>query len=94
VTPTAPTTEHPCPILRRVRRRAKKSFHVSCGCDVGGAPLVTCEDADVAFRTMILLGKVRRVAIELVCDCEALLDRVHVEKEAVAAEMGAMIAGG
>jgi hypothetical protein len=43
---------------------------------------------------MILLGKVRRVAIELVCDCEALLDRVHVEKKAVAAEMGAMIAGG
>lgn len=94
MTPTAPTTEQPCPILRRVRRSAKKSFHVSFGCDADGAPPVACEDADVAFRTTNLLRKVRCAAIELGRDIEALLDRVHVEKDAVAAEIGAIMAGG
>jgi hypothetical protein len=55
---------------------------------------VACEDADVAFRTTNLLGKARCAATELGRDCEALLDRVHVEKDAVAAEMGVMMAGG
>jgi hypothetical protein len=93
VTPTAPTTEQPCPILRRVRRSAKKSFHVSCGCDVEGTPVADCEDADVAFRMMTLQGKVRWVVEEL-RGCEALLERVHDENEAAALDMGAMIAGG
>jgi hypothetical protein len=42
----------------------------------------------------MLLAGVRRAAAEELCDCEALLGRVHVEKEAVAAEMGAMMVGG
>jgi hypothetical protein len=94
VTPTAPTMEHPCPIRRRVRRSAKKSFHVSCGCEIGGPPAAGCEDADDAFRIAILLAKPCRAAAGELCDCEALLGRVHVEKEAVAVEMGAMMAGG
>lgn len=94
MTPTAPTTEHPCPILRRVRRSAKKSFHVSWGCDVGGAPAADCDVADDAFRTGGLLRKVRRVANGELCDCEAVLGRIHVENEAVADERGAIMAGG
>lgn len=67
---------------------------MSFGCDADGAPPVACEDADVAFRTTNLLRKVRCAAIELGRDIEALLDRVHVEKDAVAAEIGAIMAGG
>jgi hypothetical protein len=67
---------------------------VSLGCGAGGTPLVACEEAEVAFRTVILLGYVRRAAMGGGCGCEALLDRVHVEKEAAAADKGAMIAGG
>lgn len=94
MTPTAPTTEHPCPILRRVRRSAKKSFHVSWGCEGGVAPAADCEVADDAFRTDILLGKARRAPNGELCDCEGLPGRVHVENEAVADEMGAIMAGG
>jgi hypothetical protein len=93
VTPTAPTIEQPCPILRRVRRSAKKSFHVSFACDTGGTPVAGCDDADDAFRTRALLGKVRW-AIEALRVCDVLLERVHVENEAAAAERGAMMAGG
>jgi hypothetical protein len=96
VTETAPTTEHPCPILRRVRRRAKKSFQVSCGCCVGGVPAAGCDGAVDAFRTVTanLLGGMRRDVRKELRGCWALLERVHVEKEAVAVEIGAMIAGG
>jgi hypothetical protein len=93
VTPTAPTMEQPCPIRRRVRRSAKKSFHVSCACDAGEAPAAGCEDADEAFRTRALREKVRWAAREL-RGCDAVLERVHVENEAAAAERGAMMAGG
>jgi hypothetical protein len=56
-------------------------------------PVSGCDDADDAFRTRALLGK-ERWAIEALRGCEALLDRVHVEKEAAAMERGAMMAGG
>ena len=96
MTATAPTTEHPCPILRRVRRSAKKSFQVSFGCCVGGAPAAGCDGAVEAFRMVMLypLGKVRRDVRWEGCDCWALVVRVHVENEAVAVERGAMMAGG
>jgi hypothetical protein len=66
---------------------------VSFGCDIGGTPVAGCEDADEAFRTRNLQGKARWVKEEL-RGCEALLERVHVENEAAALVMGAMIAGG
>jgi hypothetical protein len=66
---------------------------VSLGCDAGGTPLVACEEAEAAFRTLILLGYVRRAAMGEGCGCEALRDGVHVEKEAVAADKGAIMAG-
>jgi hypothetical protein len=55
--------------------------------------VVGCEDADDAFRTMALRGKVRWTVEEL-RGCGALLERVHVENEAAAVDMGAMMAGG
>jgi hypothetical protein len=94
VTATAPITEHPWPIRRRVRRSAKKSFHVSCGGAVGAVPDGGCDEADVAFRTMILLGKEPRMAGKARCGCWSLVFRVHVENEGVALAMGAMIVGG
>jgi hypothetical protein len=57
-------------------------------------PVAGCEVADEAFRMASLLGRVRRAARKEVCDCEILLGRVHVEKEAVAVTKGAIIAGG
>jgi hypothetical protein len=93
VTAIAPTPEHACPILRRVRRRVKKSFHVRRGC-AGRAesPEADCEGAEDAFRTAMVLRK--GVETGEVCGCRSLLGSVHVEKGAVAAERGAMMTGG
>lgn len=66
------------------------------GCDEGGMPPVDCDDAVDAGRivTLNVLGKARRVAETRLCGRWALLDRVHVEKDAGAVERGAIIAGG
>jgi hypothetical protein len=55
---------------------------------------VGCEVADEAFRMASLLGRVCRAARKEIRDCGTLLSRVHVEKEAVAVAMGAIIEGG
>jgi hypothetical protein len=96
VTPTAPTPEQACPILRRVRRSAKKAFHVSWGCAPGELLAGGAAGAVDACRTVLnLLGVVRRGEMEgLLRCCWSLLDRMHVENDAVAAEEGASIAGG
>ena len=86
--------EQAWPILRRVRRSAKKSFHVSAdAAAVGLAP--EAEGVVDAFRTVGLLGMARCGVKKAVCDgCWSLLGRVHVEKDAAAVEHGARIAGG
>lgn len=60
----APTPEHACPILRRVRRSAKKSFHVSWVCADEAGLAADCDgvgDGDEdALRTAILAGKASR----------------------------------
>lgn len=99
VTPTAPTPEQAWPILRRVRRRAKKAFHVSWGCAPGELLATGCAGAVDACRAIGLLGNVmREVRVRLLrccCCCRSLLGRVHVEKEVAAAvDEGARIAGG
>lgn len=101
VTPTAPTPEQAWPILRRVRRRAKKAFHVSWGCAPGELLATGCAGAVDACRAIGLLGNVvREVGIGLLrccccCCCRSLLGRVHVEKEVAAAvDEGARMAGG
>lgn len=61
----------------------------AAGLAAGAAGLVD------AFRTANLLGAAPRAAKKGVCDCcWSLVGRVHVEKEAAAAEQGARIAGG
>lgn len=94
MTATAPTPEHAWPIRRRVRRNAKKSFHVRRGCGVGVEPATGGDDADVAVRVMIRFRIVCGFEMGVDRDCCSLFGRVHVEKEDVVAERGARIAGG
>jgi hypothetical protein len=69
VTPTAPTPEHACPIRRRVRRRAKKAFHVSWACAPGELFAGGAAGAVDAWRTTNLLGNVRRGLVDGLLRC-------------------------
>jgi hypothetical protein len=91
----APTPEHACPILRRVRRSAKKSFHVSWVCADEAGLAAGCEGDDDALRMATLAGKAIRGLYSGACaGCGSLVGRVHVEKDAPVAAHGARMAGG
>ena len=65
---------------------------MSCGFEEADAgPVAGCVVADEAFRAMSL---VRNGVVGEARDCCSWHGRVHVENEDVAAEKGAMMAGG
>ena len=67
---------------------------MSCGCAPGELLTSGGVGAVDAYRTINLLGNVRRGVLDgLLRCCWSLLGRVHAENESVAAE-GASIAGG
>lgn len=78
----------------RVRRSAKKSFHVSAF-EPGAGVALDAEGEVDALRRAILLGRARSCVETGVCECcwGSLLGRVLVEKEAMV-EQGARMEGG
>lgn len=94
MTPTALAPEHACPMRLRVRRSAKKSFHVSAfEPGVVGAALDGDGDVD-ALRTAGLWRRKRGCVRAGAWGCwGSLLGRVVVEKAAMVVH-GARIEGG
>ena len=94
VTPTAPTPEHACPMRRRVRRSAKKAFHVSWGW-APGELLAAGAGEDCA---VVVVDEVEawRVPCIMVVRLRPLgRVRIHVDDAVVPAiDDGASMAGG